>query len=279
MAPLIAIVVIVVVLIAAIGAYVVGGYAYATSKLNSAQAAYNKVVDHQNDLNDTVNALGDKLTGAGLTSSSSSQLESDKTLITQIVTKSQSAQGQINQDDSSLADAQSGLTQNQWLTVIRKPDIDKSSARLGHARKALSIAKEITADYVKIGTFYEAFFDVAIDAETLGTKAQASDLTGASAADEKLKTDVAKAISLDKAPGLPPEFDSFLKDVQTFANDFASVVNAKTSAQANAADAALQADVKKLQAADFSKISSEIDSYYKPLIDSYNSEVDKANAT
>jgi hypothetical protein len=277
MAPLIAIVLIVVVLIAAIGAYVVGGYAYATSKLNSATTAYNKVVDHQNDLNDTVNALGDKLTSAGI-NSTSADLQSDRSLIVQIVSKSQSAQGQIDQDDASLAEAQSGLSQNQWMTVIRKPDIDRSSARLDHARKALSIAKEITKDNVQIGTFYESFFDVAIDADTLGTKAEASDISGASAADEKLKTDAAKAISLDKAPGLPPEIDAFLHDVQAFANDFSNLVNAKTSSQANAADQALQADLKKIEGYDFSKISSEIDSYYKPLLDSYKSEVDKANA-
>ena len=277
MGALLAIIVIVVVVIAALGAYIVGGYAYATSTLNDAKSTANKVVDHMNSLNDTVNSLSDKLTGAGLTSTSS-DLQSDKAIVTQIVTKSQAAQGQIDQDDASLAQAQSKLNQSQWLTLTRKSDIDKELARIDHLRKALSIGKQITADYVQVGTFYEAFFDVAVDADTLGNKAQAGDVTGASAADEKLKTDTAKAISLDKAPGMPAEFDAFLHDVQNFANDFAAVVNAKTSAEEKAADQKLQADIKKIEGYDFSKISAQIEAFYKQLLDKYNSEVDQANA-
>ena len=64
MGPLIAILAIVVVLIASIGGYVVGGLAFAHSRLDSAQTAYNKVVDHQNSLTDAVNSLGNQLTAA-----------------------------------------------------------------------------------------------------------------------------------------------------------------------------------------------------------------------
>jgi hypothetical protein len=276
-APLIAGVIVAVLVVAAIGAYIVGGYAYATTRLNSANASYNKVVDHLNSLNDTVNGLSDQLTNTNAAAASSGDLQSDQKIVGQIVTKSQAAQAQIDQDDSSLAQAQSGLQQNQWLTLTRKSDIDKALTRIGHERKALSIAKEITNDYVQIGAFYQTFFDVAIDVDTLGTKAQASDVTGAAAADEKLKTDTAKAITQDKAPGLPAEMDTFLKDIAALANDFSSVVNAKSASEQSTADAALQADAKKIQDFDFNKISTAVHDYYQPLLDSYNSEVDKAN--
>lgn len=277
MAPIIAGVVIVVVLVAAIGAYVVGGYAYATTRLNSATSSYNKVVDHLNSLNDTVNGLGDKLTNTNAASASATDLQNDKAVIAQIVTKSQAAQGQIDDDDTSLAQAQSSLQENQWLTVIRKGDMDKAQTRIGHERKALALAKTITADYVQVGTFYQTFFDVAIDVDTLGTKAQAADITGASAADEKLKTDTAKAISQDKAPGLPPEMDTFLQDIAALAKDFSALVNAKDASTESAAETALQADVQKIQDFDFNKIGTAVHDYYQPLIDNFNSEVDRAN--
>ena len=275
--PLIAGVVIAVLVIAAIGAYVVGGYAYASTRLSSANSSYNKSVDHLNSLNDTINGLNDKLTNTNAASASAGDLQTDKTAIGQIVTKSQAAQGQIDQDDASLARSESGLNENQWLTLVRKSDIDKALTRIGHERKALAIAKKLTADYVEIGTFYQTFFDVAVDIDTLGTKAQASDVSGASAADEKLKTDTAKAISEDKAPGLPAEVDTFLKQVASLANDFSALVNAKDTATESAAETALESDATKIQGTDFNKISTAIQSYYQPLIDSFNAEVDKAN--
>ena len=201
---IIAVVLVVVVLVAAIGAYLVAGVAYAQNRLSSAHTAYNTVVHHQNDLNSTINGLSDKFTGADATSTSQTELQSAKTLLATFVRKSQEAQGQIATDDESLATADAGLKENQWLTLLRKGEMDKESTRIGHARKALKAAKTITADYVQIGTFYQAFFDVLIDEYTLGTKAQAQDLTGVAAADEKLKTDVAKAITLDKAPACQP---------------------------------------------------------------------------
>ena len=276
---IIALVLVVVVVIAAVGAYLVAGVAYAQSRLSSATTAYNNVVHHQNDLNSTINSLSDKFTGADVTSVTASDLQADKNLLTQFVSKSQDAQGQISSDDESLAKADSGLKENQWLTLLRRGDIDKESTRIGHARKALAAARVITADYVQFGTFYQSFFDVLIDEYTLGTKAQAQDLTGVAAADEKLKTDVAKAISLDKAPGVPAAVDGFLKDTQQLANDFSALLNARTREAADAAEKALQADLQKIEAVDWTKVASDVDAFYKPLIDEYNSEVDKANAT
>ena len=277
--PIIAIILVVVVVLAAIGAYLVAGVAFAQNRLTTAHNAYNSVVGHQNDLNGTINSLNDKITGTDVSSVSGSTLQTDKETLVQIVSKSQAAQGQIDSDDASLAKADAGLKENQWLTVLRKSDIDKESTRIGHARKALATAKVITNDYVQIGNFYQAFFDVLIDFETLGTKAQAQDLTGVAAADEKLKTDTTKAVSLDKAPGVPLEVDTFLHDVQTLASDFSALLNARTQAAASAAEKALQADLAKIEAVDWTKVSSDVDAFYKPLIDAYNSEVDKANAT
>jgi hypothetical protein len=278
LAPIIAAVVIVVVLIAAIGGYLVAGVAFAQSRLSNANNAYNTVVAHQNNLNDTINGLSKQMT-TDFSNASTNELTSDKSTMAQIVTKSQAAQSEIDSDDAALAKADDGLKENQWLTVLRKSDIDKQSTRIGHARKALATAKVITSDYVQVGNFFQAFYDLLIDFDTLGAKAQAQDLTGVAAADEKLKTDTTKAISLDKAPGIPAEMDQFLQDVKALANDFSALLNARTQSAQQAAEKALNADLKKIESVDSTKMGNDIDGFYQKLIDQYNSEVDKANGT
>src|SRR5436190_877382 len=137
--PIIAIILVVVVVLAALGAYLVAGVAFAQNRLSTAHNAYNSVVGHQNELNGTINSLSDKITGTDVSSVSGSTLQTDKEALVQIVTKSQAAQGQIDSDDASLAKADAGLKENQWLTLLRKSDIDKESTRIGHARKALGV--------------------------------------------------------------------------------------------------------------------------------------------
>lgn len=280
--PLIAGIVIVVVVIAAIGGYVVGGLAFAQTRLNSAHTTYNKVVDHQNSLTDTVNNAGKEFSGASVSdTTTAASLQTFKTTMAGVVTKSQQAQPQIESDDAALASADAGLHENSWLTVLSRSELDKESTRIGHERKALAAARVLTTDYVQIGNFYQAFADVLIDFDMLGTKAQARDLTGVAAASAQLKTDATKAIALDKAPGLPPEMDTLLRDIQNIGTDFTNLINAaaqNNDAAVTAAENALQADVAKVEAFDFNKAGNEIDSYYQPLIDAYNSEVDKANA-
>ena len=282
LAPLIAGLVIVVVLIAAIGAYVVGGLAYAQTRLNSAHSAYNKVVEHQNSLTDTVNNAQQQFKSSNVSdTTTSSSLQTFKTTMAGLVTKAQNAQPQIESDDASLGSADTGLHDNSWLTVLSRSELDKESAKIGHERKALAAARVLTADYVEIGNFYQSFADVFIDFDNLATKAQASDLTGAAAASDKLKTDAAKAITLDKAPGLPAEIDTLMHDLQNMATDFGNLINAaaqKNQTAFNTAETALQSDAAKVEAFDYNKAGSDIDSYYQPLIDAYNSEVDKANA-
>ena len=217
-----------------------------------------------------------------MVNASTTDIKSDQTLVAQLISQSQAAQAQIKTDDATLSSAESDLKSNQWLTVISKSDIDKMSTRIGHMRKALADGKTISADYVQIGAFYQAFLDMAADFDTIGNTTGSPDLTAVAAAIQKLKADVAKAISLDKAPGLPADIDAFLKVVQSFAGDVSNLLNALGSGDSAAYDAAVSAgdaDVAKLDTFDFTKMGNAIDSYYKPLIDDYNSEVDKANAT
>jgi hypothetical protein len=282
MGPLIAGLLIVVLVIAAIGGYVVGGLAYANSRLNNAHSAYNKVVEHQNSLTDTVNSAQNKFASFDVSgNSTSASFQTFKTTVSGVVTKSQEAQPQIESDDASLASADAGLKNNSWLTLLSRSELDKYSAKIGHERKALSSARVLTADYVQLFNFYSAIADVFIDLDAIDQKAQAHDLAGAATASAKMQTDATKAISLDKAPGLPADMDGLVKDLQNIAGDFTKLINAAAQSNEtafNAAETALEADAKKVDAFDYNKADSEINAYYQPLIDAYNSEVDKANA-
>lgn len=261
-------------------AYVAVGYVDGQARLDKAQTAYNSVVDHQNALNDAVQGLVDKLPTGNLTAVTTPQLQQAKATIDQIVDKAKAAQPLIMSDDVSLSAAQSQLHQDQWLTTMNRSQLDKADAKIGHMRAALAKAKIITADYALIGPFLDAYIDLLVDAETLGSKSSASDFSGAAAADEQLKADVAKAIKLDTAPGLPASMDTLLKLIQSFANDFSSLVNASANgdeAAYNAADAAAQSDSTKLQNFDYKGLVDSIANYYQALTDAYSAEIDQAN--
>ena len=282
MGPLIAIIGVVIIVVVAVLGYAVAGYAYAQGRLNSARSAYNSVVDHENKYTDAMNSFESKMTNGDLNTATTAQIQQKKTLVTQFVDASNQAQAQVDSDDSSLVKADGDLKANSWLTVINKSDIDKASTRINHMRNALADAKKVTTDYVQLGTFYESFYDVILDEDAVGTAAQGQSLSGIAAAVAKLKTDAGKAIPLDNAPGLAPGMDAYLKDVQTIATDFTTLLDAAARGDQvgfDAADAAVQKDATKLDSYDFAKMDSTTQAFFKPLIDDFNSEVDKANNT
>jgi hypothetical protein len=108
-----------------------------------------------------------------------------------------------------------------------------------------------------------------------------SDFAGAIGDVATLKTDLAKALQASNAPGLPPEVRLFIIDFQTFATDESNLLIAVNSSDVSAGQSLspkVTADVTKLDSYDFTKIGNEIASFYKPLIDDYNSEISRANA-
>ena len=276
----IAAIVVLVVVVAAAG-YAGAGYAFSASRLASAHSTYNTVISHQNTITDEFNAFDAKLSATNPTTVTSADLKSSRTTYDQLVSQAQAALPTIASDDASLAAAQSGLSDNSWLTVLNRSNLDHASAKIDHERSALASAKTLTADLVQLGTFYLSLYDGLIDVDTLDTKATAKDFTGAAAAVVALKTDIGKALLLSSAPGLPPEMKQFLTDFQSFAVDFAKLLNDATTGNSTAAQADLkviEAEATKLQGYDFDKISTAIKSFYQTLIDAFNSEVVKANS-
>lgn len=278
--PIVVIAIVFLVVIVAVLGYGIVGYAYAQAKINDAQTRYNAVVNHQNSLTDTITSLDTSLADVSGNASASS-IQQEKGTVGQMITKSQDAQHQIAFDDASLASATDSLSQNSWLTVLRKPDIDKAHTRIDHLRNALAIARSLAADYVQVGNFEQTLLDVVSDIDDLAAKL-ATDPNGAATADAKLKADIDKAISSDKAPGLPASVDELLQDLKTLANDFGTLIADQIkgdSAGAQNANAAVQADGAKVDAIDEAKINSDIKAFYASLVAQYNAEIDRANNT
>lgn len=280
--PLIAIVLVVLLVILVGGGYVVGGFVYANGKVNSATDSYNKVVDHENALTDLFNKLDAQFSknNSNTTTDSADSIKQDKTLNLQLASSSKTAQPTVESDDQALATAASSLNENSWLTALSKSSLDKSANRINHARAALAVAKTILADSILYGTFYASVDDAALDLDALDTAANGGDLNAVDSAIQTLKSDVAKAIQGDGAPGVASQMDPFLKDLQKTANDFAALVaavRAGNGPEVNRIVGVLDADTTKLDGYDFTAMGVSEQTYYKALIDKYNAEVDAAN--
>ncbi len=278
---IVAAVVVVVVIVVSIIGYGVVGYAFASSRIAGARSAYNTVVSHQNAITEEFNNLDKKMTALSLTTATSNDLQQNRASYVQLVSQSQSAEPTLTTDDAFLARAQANLNQNSWLTLIRRADLDQTSAKIGHERKALADAKAIAGDLVQLGTFYQAFYDSLIDLDTLTTKATASDFTGAAAAIGTLKSDINTAIQLSDAPGLPPEMKLFLTDFQTLATDVGKLLNAVIGGDTNGVQAdvkTIDADNTKIESYDFNKMSDATKAFYQPMIDAFNAEASIANS-
>lgn len=262
-------------------AYVAIGFIDAEAKLTKAQSTYNTVIHHQNSVIDTDKGLVSKLpTSETTTGTTAATIQQEKDTIDRIISQAKGAQPQIASDRNALSDADAQLKSDQWLTALSRSRLDKQSKKDGYLLAALADSKQIADDYVAVGPFLDAFLDVTVDVEELGTKAAAKDFSGLAAANEKLKPDLAKAIQADKAPGLPPEVDTFLHLIQAFSTDMTNVINASgrgDSAAVDAASASLQSDSTKLQNFDYPTMSGKIESFYQSLIDTYNADIEKAN--
>jgi|ERR1700682_2432718 len=274
----IAIVVVVIVVIGIIG-YALAGVAYASSRVAGANRSLNTVVSHQNSLNTTFKELDTKF--SGLNSSATFDPKAAHTLIDQFVASARAAGTTVDQDDTSLVSARASLTQQQWLTVLSKGALDKESQRIDHARKGLATAKTVAADYVLDGQFLQSFLDAAADLDTLGTQSANADVSAAKATLATMKTHVDKALELSTAPGLPTDLHDLMVDFQALVADFGKLLDAAAAGDTNTlttAEQAVEKDATKISSYNFDKISAAIDAYYKPLVDSFNSEMQKATA-
>lgn len=262
-----------------VAAYAGAGFAFGQSRIGAGEDAYSAALRDENQVMSTINSVTPSLASSNPSAASPAALQEDKTVFAQLVSRSQDAQLQMQGDDDALTAAEAGLTDQGWLTALDRSALDRESARIAGLRKALADGRVLTGDYVQLFTFYASLADVAVDANQVAADVQAQDATATASDNRKLTTDLAKAVSLDKAPGLPAEFDGFLKVVQQFAKDMDAFVQALASGDPSAlqsAEAALQSDNQKLSSYDFKSVSTKIADYYNPLIERFNADIARA---
>lgn len=271
--------VVIVVLVIGIIGYAVTGLAYAQTRVGNADKTLGTVISHQNTLNTTFKDIDTKFNG--LSSGSTFDPKQARTLVDQFVANATSAGTTVDQDDSSLVTARAGLGEQQWLTVVARSSLDREAGRIDHARKALSSARIVANDYVQDGQFLQAFLDAASDLDTLGAQSANADLAGAKSTLTTMKTHVEKALQLSTGPGLPGELHALMTDFESLVTDFGKLLDAAAAGNDTAitsAESSVQTDANKISKYNFDTISTEIDGFYKPLVDDFNAEMARATA-
>jgi hypothetical protein len=275
---IVVVVIIAVVIIGIIG-YAVTGYAIATTRVANTDRTLNTVISHQNSLNTTFKNIDAEFNS--LSGSTAFNPQKARSVTDQFVAGATNATITVNQDDVALASAAGTLDGQRWLTFFSRSLLDKEQSRIDHARKALADARSIAGGYVLDGQFFQAFLDTTTDLSALAAQTSTSDLAGASSTMATMKTHVDKALRLSTAPGLPPSLHALMTDFETLVADFGNLIAAAQAndyAGINRAAATVQSDADKVSAYNYDKISADIDTYYLPLIDDFNSQMAAATA-
>ena len=185
----------------------------------------------------------------------------------------------IASDEATLNAAGGKLRDQQWLTVIRKGSLDSASSRIDHAHKALDAAKTIAGKRQAEGKFLVAYATFLNDIETFVTKEQGGDSLGALAAAAQLPADADKAVSLSGDPQFPSELGAYMRSVATVAKDLVDYLNAVTkgdSATAKSLQTKTNTDINAGKGIDISQVSTKVDEFYKPYLDTYHKELSLA---
>jgi hypothetical protein len=272
--------------IAVLGVLIIGvilyagtGIVYAGALSASAEHTLNTVVSHQNALNTSFNEIDSEV--AALGGSGTFDPQQAVGLVDRSVISSQAAASRINLDDSSLASVQGQLDSSRWLTLVGHSTVDRESARVGHARKALAAARMIAADQVLDGHFWHALYTALGQLDTLNNQSGSGDFTSAEATLAAMQADVVQAVEQSTAPGLPPDLHALMLDLQSFVSDFGKQLDAQIAgddATVVQYQTSLDGDRDKLGTYNVDKIGSDIDAFYRPLIERFNSEIAAATS-
>ena len=195
----------------------------------------------------------------------------------QLVSESQGITAIVGGDDQAMAKARARLHDQQWLTAISNSRLADEAGRIDHGRNAMVAVKTAADGYGLLGQFFQSFFQALVDWDTMLAAAKKSDFVGTSSADALLLADAVKAQQLTtNAPGLPSQYHDFLVVLQAYAADVAKELNARTTADFDAADKRVVADLTAMNALDFTGTGATIKSYYQHYRDNFNAEMDKA---
>ena len=271
--------------LAAIGTLIAGVISYAMlgitvggSRVASAERAVDRVVSHQNTLNATFGDINTQLTALGATPSF--EATQALALVDRSVANSKLAARTVNDDDTSLGAAEAELHAQSWLTVV-DGDVDRASARVEHARRALAIARAVAADQIAAGTFWQALYGALADLGEITHRKDAGDLAGARASAAQMKLRVDRAADRSSAPGLPAELAALTNDLQKLAYDYGRQLDAEAANNYDGATliaTTVAGDMARIGSYNVDRVAAETDAYFQPSIARYNAEMRAATA-
>ena len=275
---IVAILVILIIVIGIIG-YAIAGYAFASTRVAIADKSLNTVITNQNSLNSTFQQIDSQFNS--LSSATSFDPKKARILSDQFVTNWKTAGVTVDKDDATLVSAKGYLGEQGWITLFGQQLLNREMGRIDHARRALSTAKTIAGDYVQDGEFLQAYFDIFVDVEATQALADSGDFSGAKLRVDTMKVHADHAVQLSNAPGLPAQVHDLTMDLKVAAADFGKLFEAILSHNPDAitaATATATATADKISAYNFDNINQAIRGFYRPLIDTFNSEMAKATA-
>lgn len=261
-------------LIAGVISYAALGIALAGSRIAAAEHAVDQTVSHQNTLNATFGDINTQLTA--LSAKSSFDPAQALALVDSSVANSQLAAKTVEEDDSSLRDVEGSLHAQPWLTTVSGPGVERAAVRVRHAREALAIAREMVADQIAAGSFWQSLYGGLADLDTLGRQHDAGDVAGARASLAQLKEHVDQAARLSSSHGLPVELAALTGDLQKLAADYGRQLDAEAAGNYDRATliaSDVAGDMARIGSYDVDDVGAEIDAYFKPSIDRYNAEI------
>lgn len=255
------------------------GFALAGDRITGAERTLNTVVSHQNTLNSTFSDINIQLTT--LNGSGSFDAKQALVLVDRSVANSQLAMQTINADDASLGAHERRLRDQRWLMLVGGSGLDRESTRVAHARRALAVARIVAADQLLHGRFWRALYAGLADLRDLNAQALAGDVTSARSTLGQMKTDIDTADGLSTSPGLPADLHDMTTVLTKFVADYGRQLDAEVAGDDAAAAvqrAMVSADVASLGKYDVDRIGAEIAAFFKPMIETFNSEIAAATA-
>ncbi len=249
--------VVMVVMVIGIVGYGLASILYTGLQVGEAERTLAAVVGHQNSLNTTFVDIDSQVSTLDTTKPFDS--EQALTLVDLSIENSNVATRTIDEDDRSLSAATKALYAAPWLTPTEHGDLDREATRIAHARAALATARVIAADQALDGQFWHPLYAGLAD---LG----AYEVTSSPASLARAGTEISYAARMAAyAPGLPDDLLALMTDLQAFVSD-------------TAIDTSVAGDLNRIAAYNIDTIGSEIDAFYRPMIDRYNSEISAATA-
>ncbi|TME07776.1 MAG: hypothetical protein E6I61_08315 [Chloroflexi bacterium] len=266
------------ILIIGIIGYAGTGIVYAGVMVANADRTLNTVVSHENDFSKSFNEI---TTEHKALSGSNFNPKDEVALADKSVMSSQLAAQTINQDDAALGSVERSLEGSRWLTAVSRSSLDRESTRIRHLQNSLAAGRTIAAAGVVDGSFWHSVYSALADLDLINTQAGTGDFTSARTTLTIMKADVDNAVQQPASPSLPADLRQLVIELQTLVADYSKQLDAQIAgddATVAAQQAVLDADRTKLASYDMDKVGTEIDAFYKPLIDRFNSEMAAATA-